>query len=625
MPRVGTALRRASRLTTIALVATIALIAAAASVVARLAGHGEHRRSHEELARHTPAIGRSGYVGSDACAPCHPAAHATWAATYHSTMTQRADPTAVLGAFDGRALHGPGGPHRPLRRGDELWAELPDPEHKLARAAAGLPLGHVPTVTRRVVMTTGSHHMQVYWVESPRDRRLHAFPSAWLRDEARWVPVESTLLRPPQGDVVYTWNRACLPCHAVAGQPRIGDDGDIDTRVAELGIACESCHGPGEAHVLARQGPLARYAQHLSGQPDPSIIHPARLDPRRSAELCGQCHGVARFPDEQAWLAHGDAYRPGLPLADHRQLVRHPARAAQPWLDDVLDEDPEYLAGRMWSDGHVRVTGREYTALLETPCFQRGELSCLSCHQLHGADPDDQLAPAARGDGACTSCHVLTDISSHTRHPVGAASCQDCHMPRTAYGLLKAIRSHVIDSPDLAVTLATGRPDACSLCHTGRPLAWTAQHLRDWYGHPLPELDPDQRSISAAVLWAITGDAGQRALAADALGRAAPEAPSTDWRAPILAHLLADPYDAVRQIAARSLRPLPAARGLDLDPLAPPAVRAAASAELLTRWRAGPRPAPDPAHLLTPAGDHDLAALIELAGRRDDRPIDLKE
>ncbi|HEY8378487.1 MAG TPA: ammonia-forming cytochrome c nitrite reductase subunit c552 [Nannocystis sp.] len=606
--------------------ALAALVAAAASAVGRVSGRAERRRSHDDLVRHTPALGRPGYVGSDACAPCHPAAHATWAATYHRTMTQRASPAAVLAPFDGRVLAGPGGPHRPLRRGDEFWAELPDPEVKLARAAAGLPDEHVPTVMRRVVMTTGSHHMQVYWVESPRDRRLHAFPSAWLIDEAKWVPVESTLLRPPQGDVIYTWNRACVPCHAVAGQPRIDEHG-VDTRVAELGIACESCHGPGEAHVAARRSPLARYALHRSGAPDPTIVHPARLDHRRAAEVCGQCHSISRFPDEAAFIAHGDAFRPGAPLEPHRQPVRHPVRASQPWLDAVLDEDPEYLAGRMWSDGHVRVTGREYSALLETPCFQRGELTCTSCHQLHGADPDDQLAPAARGDGACTSCHVFSDISSHTRHPAGVVACYDCHMPRTTYGLLKAIRSHVIDSPDLAVTLATGRPDACSLCHTDRPLAWTAKWLRAWYSHPLPDLDDDQQRVSAAVLWAVTGDAGQRALAADALGRPGPA--DLAWRAPILAHLLADPYEAVRQIAARSLRQLPEATGLEIDPLAPPDVRAATAAELLARWRAdfsglSPRTSSS-AVLLTPDGDLDTAAFAALAARRDDRPIDLKE
>ena len=34
----------------------------------------------------------------------------------------------------------------------------------------------------------------------------------------------------------------------------------------------------------------------------------------------------------------------------------------------------------MWSDGMVRVSGRENGALTESSCFHGGKLSCLSCH-----------------------------------------------------------------------------------------------------------------------------------------------------------------------------------------------------------------------------------------------------
>lgn len=609
------------RASLLALVA-FGLAAALAAIAGRLGDRSA--ASRDELAGRIPALGRADYRGSDACAACHPAAHATWAATYHRTMTQPAGPAAVRASWQGELAAGEA---RVVleRRGEEFWAELLDPEVRLAQLEGPGPIGPVPRVWRRVVMTTGSHHMQVYWTASARDRRLHALPFAYLLAEARWVPVESTLLRPAQGDVIYTWNRACVPCHAVAGQPRIsGEGGSVDTRVAELGIACEACHGPGAAHVDRWRSPLARYLQHLGGGPDGTIVQPARLDHRRASEVCGQCHSVSAFHDEEGWLRRGDDFRPGEDLEARRRVVRHPVRAAQPWLDELLDEDPEYLSGRMWPDGHVRVTGREHSALLETPCYQRGELSCLSCHQLHGAPPDDQLGPAGAGAGSCASCHAPEDSQEHTRHPAGSLSCYDCHMPRTTYGLLKAVRSHVVDSPDVATALAVGRPDACSLCHVDRPLAWTAGHLERWTGRAQPELPDEHRRVSAAVLWAIRGDAGQRALAADALGH--PDAlalAGAGWQAPILAHLVAqDPYDAVRQIAARSLRGLPDAADLDLDPLAPAAARADAALRALARWRAQ---APDPARLVAADGQHDAAALAALAAIRDDRPIDLKE
>lgn len=608
-------MRRASLLAFVAL----GLAAALASIAGRVSDDGAVRRA--ALERRIPALGRAGYVDSDACAACHPAAHASWAATYHRTMTQRAEPGAVVAAWSGEL--GAGASRVVLeRRGEEFWAELVDPESRLDQLEGAGPIGSVPRVRRQVVMTTGSHHMQVYWVASARDRRLHALPFAWLIAEARWVPVESTLLRPAQGEVIYTWNRACVPCHAVAGAPRIAD-GEIDTRVVELGIACEACHGPGAEHVERWRSPLARYVQHLSGAPDATIVQPGRLDHRRASEVCGQCHSVSAYHDEAAWLRRGDEFRPGEDLGAMRRLVRHPVRAAQPWLDALLDEDPEYLAGRMWPDGHVRVTGREHSGLMESACYQRGELSCLSCHSMHGAPPDDQLAPAGAGDGACAGCHAGEVGPGHTRHAEGSVSCHDCHMPRTTYGLLKAVRSHVIDSPDVVTTLAVGRPDACSLCHVDRPLAWTAGHLSRWTGDEAPALPEEDREVAAAVLWALRGDAGQRALAADALGRPAAQAVAgAGWQAPVLAHLLQDPYDAVRQVAARSLAGLPGFEGVEIDPLAPAGARAEAAARVLERW--GPQP-PDAARLVGPDGLHDAAALARIAAARDDRPIDLKE
>jgi predicted CXXCH cytochrome family protein len=615
---------RGGRRLGLALLGTVGLVCALASVGARVARRGEAGRA-AALARATPAVGRAGYVGSGACAACHPGEHASWAASYHRTMTQLAGPDSVRGAFDGRALHGPDGEYAALRRGDEFWVRMVDPAAKRARAEQGAPLVPGPSVERRVVMVTGSHHMQVYWVAAPRGRALHAFPFAWLIGEGRWVPTESTLLRPPQGDVVYTWNDVCIQCHAVAGRPGVAAD-LADTRVAELGIACEACHGPGEAHAAAHRDPLRRYAQRLAGAADPTIVQPGRLAPRASAEVCGQCHSVSLLrQDEATWRREGDPFVPGDDLEALRLLVRHPSRADQPWLDAVLEDDPDFVAGRMWADGQVRVTGREYSGLRESACFAGGGLSCLSCHRMHGAPPDDQLAAGMDGDAACAGCHPAEVGPAHSHHPPGSsgARCMNCHMPHTTYGLLGAMRSHTIDRPDLATTLATGRPDACSLCHIDRPLAWTAEHLARWYGHPRPALDEAQARVSAAALWALRGDAGQRALAAWHLGWGPARATGgEDWSAAVLAALLDDPYPAVRHVAARAMRALPTGAPPGYDPDGPAAARAAARAGALAGTPTG---APDPAVLRGADGRADVAAIAALQAGRDDRPVDLRE
>jgi hypothetical protein len=124
---------------------------------------------------------------------------------------------------------------------------------------------------------------------------------------------------------------------------------------------------------------------------------------------------------------------------------------------------------------------------------------------------------------------------------------------RTSYALLSAVRSHRIDSPDVA-----NEPNACSLCHLDRSLVWTAGLLEKWYGRSA-KADRDLPGGHRA----LAGDAASRVLVADALG--SPEAIGATgraWQAPLLAELRRDPYAAVRFVAERSAR--------NVDASAPP-------------------------------------------------------
>jgi hypothetical protein len=199
---------------------------------------------------------------------------------------------------------------------------------------------------------------------------------------------------------------------------------------------------------------------------------------------------------------------------------------------------------------------------------------------------NDQLAPAASSNAACAQCHASAGAHAHHASDSPGASCTNCHMPFTTYGLLKTVRSHQISSPSVQSSLETGRPNACNLCHLDRTLAWTADYLARWYGTPAPVLNDDQRSIAASLLWLLGGDAGQRALVAQSMGWApAQQASGAGWLPPYLALFLDDPYDAVRYIAARSLTTLPAFRGFAYDYVAPPRDRAAMRVRAMERWR----------------------------------------
>ncbi len=542
-------------------------------------------------------------------------------------MTQVASPETVVGRFDDVRLAFGGRSYRLARRDDGFWVQMVDPDWEQAQRARRRVGGEGPRVWKRVVMTTGSHHMQVYWVPGRRGRVLHIFPFLYHIGQQRWIPREAAFLRAPQmGPIGGVWNDNCIDCHSVGGQPGLDfRTGQFDTRVAELGIACEACHGPGKEHVrVARDGRVDANA---------SIVNPADLTAKQSAQVCGQCHGVTFVKDMRDWLRHGFRYQPGDDLAKTRHILRPAEDRDAAWVKRLAAEWPTVFDELFWSDGMVRVSGREFNGLAVSPCYAGGKLSCLSCHSMHRSEPNDQLARGMDGNRACLQCHesMRDAVPAHTHHAADSTGslCYNCHMPHTTYGLLKAMRSHQIDSPRVATSLKTGRPTACNLCHLDKTLAWTAKHLSTGYGAPSPVLTDEQQSISAALLWMLRGDAGQRALMAWHMGwDSALEASGRRWLAPFLAELLNDPYPAVRFVAYRSLRRLPGYDDVAYDFVGTADQRTRSRQDVLDRWRridVDRRERTGPAVLIDADGGLDEAAVERLLRQRDDRPVYLAE
>ncbi|MGB0716722.1 MAG: ammonia-forming cytochrome c nitrite reductase subunit c552, partial [Phycisphaerae bacterium] len=315
-----------------------------------------------------------------------------------------------------------------------------------------------------------------------------------------------------------------------------------------------------------------------------------------------------------------------------------------PTTQRVLKQDPEFLRGQFWSDGMVRVVGREYSGLIESACYIKGEMTCMSCHAMHKpADDtrameawrDDQMKPGMRTNDACLGCHAdyAKDISAHTHHPADSAGsqCYNCHMPFTTYGLHKAVRSHQIDSPTVIASLETGRPNACNQCHLDKTMAWAAEHLEQWYDQPQPPLSADESAVAASALWMLKGDAGQRALMAWSMGWPdAVEASGDWWLAPYLMQGMTDPYDAVRLIAYRSLKAQDAFAELPYDFVADQASRRhslAKASRLFERQRSNRigKGHDAEAVLIKPSGVVDYDAFGRLLEQRDHRSVLIRE
>lgn len=593
-----------------------------------------------------------GYVTSESCRSCHPRYHATWDGSYHSKMTQVASEESVVGDFRNVSLQHRGNTYLLTQDGDEFFVDVTRSDGRTAR--------------RRIVMTTGSHHRQWVWMDTGDSRKIEPFPFLYLIPKQRWIPLESSFLVPPDIDLGFAkgaWNTNCIQCHTTQGRQRVHKltkrSTSMDTRVGEFGIACESCHGPAEQHIKANRDPLRRLSLRRNDEPDPTMVNPARLEAELSAHVCGQCHAALTLYKSKdlgtynRWNNSGFAYRPGSDLKNSRYLVGHEPHMQTAMLREVVRQQPDYIPNRFWSDGIIRVAGREFSGLIKTPCYTHGDkdkqMSCLSCHAMHQpltderdfkAWADDQMKPDMLGNHACTQCHESMasedQLKAHTHHaPTSSGSlCYNCHMPHTTFGLLKAIRSHGLVSPSVQSSLATGRPNACNQCHLDRTLDWAGEHLEAWYGQPRPTLSMDEKQIAASVLWALKGDAGQRGLMAWSMGwKDAQEASGTDWITPYLIELLTDPYDAVRFVAYESLMELKASpvheqlAEIAYDFLAPSLERRQATARMREAWdqRAAAELSDRSTVLFDDNGRLRDREVTRLLKQRDHTPINLQE
>ncbi len=495
-----------------------------------------------------PRLGVEGYVGSESCVECHKDEHASWLRTYHRTMTQVASTNSVQADFNNVILTNENTRFTLFQKTNEFWARM----ELIAGEGVGTGL------ETRIGLITGSHHMQVFWVPEGTGNLQIGFPFTWLIPEKRWVPRNSTFIRPPDFQPrAEAWNIVCSRCHSTGPEPRFdAATRTVETHVAELGISCEACHGPAKRHVELRTVQISSPAPNL--EPG-EIIHPEKLTAERSAQTCGFCHSMKWIDHSENWRHDGFAFRPGDDLEKTTPIIRASSSNSIPGLAEYLTKNPNILQDFFWRDGMIRVSGREFNGLIESPCYKGGKFSCLSCHSGHESQPDDMLASRGQSNSACLQCHENfvqpQQLAAHTRHrPNSSGSdCYNCHMPHTTYGVLKAIRSHEVSSPRVLADVQTGRPNACNLCHLDQTLDWTAQYLKAWYGQDIPQIP--NKSVSHAVRLALSGDAGQRALIAWHFGWApAQQTSGTNWLAAVLGQLLDDPYAAVRLVAERSAR-----------------------------------------------------------------------
>jgi hypothetical protein len=328
-----------------------------------------------------------GYVGSEACAACHAAQHASYLRTAHSTALGDIDLDAE--PPDGQFDYANAGRHyAAFRRNGRLW------HRETLLDAQGQDLLSVEYEMRYAIGS--GHHSRSYLAAI--DRFLVESPLTWYAAQRDWA------LSPGYDEVHHASferlaDQGCLCCHA--GRVTLENGNRNRLKIHEAAIGCESCHGPGALHVAKRREPADD-----AGAEDLTIVHPARLGRDESEAICACCHlrGAASVLLRGRQL---DDFRPGQRLEDFR-----------------VDFVPRTTDQIMKVVGHVE-------QLRASRCYQETDsLTCITCHDPHAPPTAGERIALYREK--CNECHhEHCGLPREKRVTADQRdNCVACHMPQ---------------------------------------------------------------------------------------------------------------------------------------------------------------------------------------------------
>jgi len=391
------------------------------------------------------------YVGASTCASCHPTEFEGWTGSHHDLAMQAATEETVLGDFDDAVFELDGVSTRFFRRDGSFFVNTQGADGEFQDFEVDYVFGVDPL--QQVLLRGEGGRFQcltVAWdVVGQRWYDLYPGVDTAAGDAMHW------------SGVYQNWNAMCADCHST--DLRKGYDPSTETyetAFSEMNVACEACHGPGEAHV--------NWAKDPGGASEPAqmglVADLRRGSPEAQLNACAPCHS-------------------------RRTLITADPTPGGAFHNDYLLQ--RLNEGSYHDDGQILEEVYVLGSFLQSKMHQQG-VACSDCHDPHS------LELWVPGNAVCLQCHSpeapldrfstlkakVYDSPDHHFHLPGSegARCVNCHMVERTYMGVDPRRDHSLRIPRPDVSTVMNTPNACNDCHTDQTAEWAAQAVDEWYG-----------------------------------------------------------------------------------------------------------------------------------------------